>query len=71
MWLGSSLAWLWCRPAATALIRLLAWELPYAVGVALKSKKKKKLGPKEWVRISLGSGPSRTFQALRHTCVSI
>ena len=22
--------WLWCRPAATALIRLLAWEPPYA-----------------------------------------
>ena len=32
----------WCRPAATALIRLLAWEPPYATGVALKSKKKKK-----------------------------
>ena len=34
--------WLWCRPAAVAPIRLLAWKLPYAVGVALKSKKKKK-----------------------------
>ena len=33
---------LWCRPAATALIRPLAWELPYVVGVALKSQKKKK-----------------------------
>ena len=31
--------WLWCRPAAVALIRPLAWELPYAMGVALKSKK--------------------------------
>ena len=30
------LLWLWCRPAATALIRSLAWELPYAGGVALK-----------------------------------
>ena len=26
------------RPEAAALIRLLAWELPYAVGVALKKK---------------------------------
>ena len=32
--------WLWCRPAAAALIRPLAWELPYATGVALKRKKK-------------------------------
>ena len=27
------------RPAAVALIRPVAWELPCAVGVALKSKK--------------------------------
>ena len=31
---------LWCRLAAVAPIRPLAWELPYAVGVALKSKNK-------------------------------
>ncbi len=30
------LLWLWCRPVATAPIRLLAWELPYAMGVAPK-----------------------------------
>ena len=30
------LLWLWRRLAATALIRPLAWELPYAVGVALE-----------------------------------
>ena len=33
--------WLWCRPTATALIRPLAGELPYATNVALKEKKKK------------------------------
>ena len=33
---------LWHRPAAIALIGPLAWELPYAVGVALKKQKKKK-----------------------------
>ena len=33
--------WLWCRPAATALIRPLAWEPPYAIGVAVKKKKEK------------------------------
>ena len=36
------LLWLWCRSAATAPIRHLAWELPYAVCVALKRQKKKK-----------------------------
>ena len=35
------LLWLWHRPAATALIRPLAWEPPYATGVALKSQKQK------------------------------
>ena len=36
LWLWS---WLWLT--AAALIRSLAWELPYATGMALKSKKKK------------------------------
>ena len=37
-----SLLCLWCRPAATAPIRPLAWDPPYAAGAALKKKKKKK-----------------------------
>ena len=32
---------LWYRLAATALIQPLAWELPYAVSVALKRQKSK------------------------------
>ena len=38
---GSDLVWLWLwhRPAATAPIRPLAWEPPYAAGAALKTKK--------------------------------
>ena len=32
------LLWLWCRPAAAAPIRPLAWELPYATGSSLESK---------------------------------
>ena len=36
------LLWLWRQPAAVPPIRSLAWELPYALGAALKSKKKKK-----------------------------
>ena len=31
-----------CRPVATAPIRLLAWEPPYDMGVALKKDKKTK-----------------------------
>ena len=38
-----TLLWLWHRLAAVALIRPLAWEPLYAVGVALKRKKKKSL----------------------------
>ena len=33
-----ALLWLWCGLAVVAPIRPLAWEPPYAVGVALKSK---------------------------------
>ena len=43
--LDPALLWLWCRLAATAPIRPLAWELLCAVGVALeetrRGKKKK------------------------------
>ena len=40
---GSDLAllWQWYRPAATAPIPPLAWELPYASGAVLKRLKKK------------------------------
>jgi len=37
-----ALLWLWCRPAAVAPIRPLAWEPPYAMGAALKRQKGKK-----------------------------
>ena len=37
-----ALLWLWCTLAAAALIQPLAWEPPYATGVALKRQKKEK-----------------------------
>ena len=41
---GSDLAWLWlwlwCEPVAATLIRPLAWEPPYAAGVALEKTKR-------------------------------
>ena len=36
-----ALLWLWCRPAATALIRPLAWESPYAAGAAQEMAKRR------------------------------
>ena len=39
LWLW--LLWLWRRPAAVALTQPLAWELPYATGMATRKKKKK------------------------------
>ena len=41
-WVKDPALWqLWCRPAATTPIQPLAWESPYALEGALKSKKKK------------------------------
>ena len=42
---GSDLSWLWLwrRLAATAPIGPLAWEPPYAMGVALKGQKDQKI----------------------------
>ena len=44
--LAPGLLWLWCRPADAALILLLAWELPYTLGAALKHKNKEKTNKK-------------------------
>ena len=38
---------LWCRPAATAPTRALAWGLPYGTGATLKKQKIKKKKTKE------------------------
>ena len=37
--------WLWRRPAATALIRPLAWEPPFSEGEALEKTHTKKPNP--------------------------
>ena len=46
------LLWLWCKPAAVAPIRPLAWDPPYVLGIALKKKKSSKL---ETTQISISS----------------
>ena len=40
--LDLALLWLWCRPAARALIGPLAWESPYAASLAPKRQQKAK-----------------------------
>ena len=72
------LLWLLCRPVATAPIRSLVWEPPYAVGVALeKAKRQKKKEFRrvptvaQWISGVLGevgyrfdSGPAQRFKNL-------
>ena len=45
--LDPMLLWLWHRPVATAPIRSLAWEPPYAADAALEMTKKKKKKERE------------------------
>ena len=52
--LDPAFLWLWHRPAATALIRPLVWEPPYAAGAALE--KAKKLKKKKKKRKGHGTG---------------
>ena len=54
-----ALLWLWGRPAAAAPIQPLAWELPYASGVALKRKKEKEKEQLVLTQSSCSKLPSR------------
>ena len=56
MRLGSRIAALWCRLAAS--IRPLAWEPPYAMGTALKKQKKNK---KNYLRTNMTVLKSAVF----------
>ena len=67
--LDPMLLWLWCRLAAVAPIRPLAWEPPYATGVApekaKRQKKKKKRKKKLIVEFPLwhsGKSPTRNHE---------
>ena len=64
---GSDLAllWLWCRLAATALIVPLAWEPPYAVGVALENTKRQRGGKKK-KGSHIASPPRKVEAGRRH-----
>ena len=57
------LLWLWCRQVATAPIRPLAWEPPYATGAALKSQKTKKKKKKKERKKLVEGCCSRSLEA--------
>jgi len=73
--LGSDLVllWLWCQTAAEAPIRPLAWEPPYARGVALKKskakkqKKQKKQRKAVHIRYQQGCGTTVTVNITRRS----
>ena len=57
------LLWLRHRPSLTGLIQPLAWEIPYAMGLAKKKKKKKVyVGAKRI--IFLNQRPRHFFEAM-------
>ena len=59
--LDLALLWLWCWLEATvSIIRLLAWQLPYAVDAALKRPKKKRSGSS----VTLTLSPFPTYSVL-------
>ena len=57
-----TLLWQWCRPAAAAPIRPLAWKLPYAAGSALKKKKRQRERERERIEENV---------CVKHTCVNM
>ena len=62
--------WLWCRPAAAAPIRPIAWEHSYAAGMALKRQKTKdKKKKKRKFRKAVKSWPFEV-DCYRHYCLA-
>ena len=54
----------WCRPAATALIRPLAWEPPHATSAALEmAKRQKKKKNQEVVTVVINSWKKKIIKA--------
>ena len=66
---GSDLAllWLWRSWVATALIRPLAWESPYASGEVLKRQKKKKKKKKNPTTVALVIAEAKVRSPARYS----
>ena len=71
--LDPALLWLWYRLAATASIQPLAWELPYAAHLVLKSKRKQnKKTPKKTLIIKIHQNAgSQTEFLLKHLAINV
>ena len=55
-----ALLWLWCRPAAVALIQPVAWKLPYAAGVPPQKKEFDGVSAvAQWVKNPTAAGSGR------------
>ena len=64
-----ALLWLWCGLAATAPIRPLAWEPPYAAGAALEMAKRPKKFKKIYETMTQMNLPTKKKQTHREeTC---
>ena len=61
------LLWLWLKLAAVAQIRPLAWEPPYAVGVAPKGRKKEEKVTKINLFIALISATEERYLGSQST----
>ena len=60
--LEAVLLWLWHRLAATAPIRPLAWEPPYAEGAALEKTKRKKKRKNVYMDFRFEGQPNNKFK---------
>jgi len=60
------LLWLWHRPAATAPIRPLAWESPFAMSAALEKAKRQKTNKKQTKTKTNKQSPSQTNHSHCH-----
>ena len=70
--LDPALLWLWCRLAATAPIRPLAWEPPYAVGGALeKAKRQTKLNKQTKIIMGLIDSVQMQLKAPKRLCMTL
>ena len=66
-----TLLWLWCRLAAVAPIGALAWEPPYAVGTALKTKKNKTKKQQQKKRVFYLLAPDTKWEMMPETSFKI
>ena len=66
-----TLLWLWLGLAATATIQPLAWELPYAMGTALKRQQQQQQQKKERKKKKKGKRFRHPKSSEKHKVLSV